>query len=140
MYHIEEVDATDPREASTIRYFNAMVPDWPPLTDHHLQNGHWWIINATNAAGFTGMVPFTPFCGVGYLKRCYISPEHRGNGLQIRSLFIREAKAKGLGWKQLISETTNIASAGNFIKAGYSPTVPEQRWGAPESLYFAKYL
>ena len=142
-YRINEVDGTDPDEAHTIRRFNAMV-DWPELTDHHLQSGYWWLIHSDfgfgRPIGFAGMVPFTPFCDVGYLKRCYVSPEHRGNGLQMRTMYVREAKAKRLGWKQLVSECTSVQSAGNFIKAGYSPTVPEQLWGNPGSLFFTKTL
>ncbi len=139
-YRINEVDATDPDHAHVIRHFNAMVPDWPALTDDHLQRGYWWLIQSDETAGFAGMVPMTPFAGVGYLKRAYVLPEHRGQGLQLRSIFLREMKAKKIGWKQLVSETTNIHSAGNFVKAGYSPVLPEQLWGPEGSLYFTKEL
>ncbi len=139
-YSITEVDATYPDEAYLIRHFNGMVLDWPPLTDDHLQRGYWWLIQSMETVGFCGMVPFTPFCDVGYLKRCYILPEHRGNGLQIRSMYVREEKAKRIGWKQLVSECTSVQSAGNFIKANYTPTLPEQAWGNPGSLFFTKNL
>jgi hypothetical protein len=55
-------------------------------------------------------------------------------------LCTREARAKALGWTQLVSETTSVQSAGNFIKAGYSPFEPEQKWGAEGSMYFTKTL
>jgi GNAT superfamily N-acetyltransferase len=143
MYRIIEIDGTDPHDANLIRQFNEMVPEWPALSDNHLQRGYWWVIyadfGAGRGAGFAGMVPMDPF-PAGYLKRCFIHPEHRGNGLQIRCLSVREDKAKKLGWKQLVSETTSVQSAGNFIKAGYSPCEPEQKWGAEGSMYFTKTL
>lgn len=143
-YRINEVDATDPDEARTIRRFNDAVADWPPLSDDHLQRGYWWLIHTDfgfgRPIGFCGMVPFTPFLDTAYLKRCYILPEHRGNGLQIRTMSVRENKAKRLGWKQIVSECTSVQSAGNFIKAGYSPCAPEQKWGESGSLYFSKLL
>lgn len=142
MYRITEIDGTDSDDAHTIRRFNAMVPDWPIIEPRHLQMGYWWTITDTNDSqvGFSGMVPFEPFQNVGYLKRCYVLPEHRGNGLQMRTMLTREAKAKKLGWLQLVSECTSVQSAGNFIKAGYSPCDPEQKWGAEGSMYFTKTL
>lgn len=141
-YRINEVDATDPDEAHTIRRFNAMMPEWPAIEDHHLQRGYWWLIHCDfgfgRPVGFAGMVPFTPFLGVGYLKRCYV--EHRGAGLQTLAIQTREEKARRLGWKQLVSETTSIPSAANFRKLQYSEIIPEQKWGEPESLYFTKSL
>ena len=141
-YRISEVDGTD--EARTIRDFNSLVEEWPAISPSHLHRGYWWIIHDEfgfgRPVGFCGLVPFTPFCDVGYLKRCYILPEHRGNGLQIRCMYVREEKAKRLGWKQLVSECTSVQSAGNFIKANYTPTLPEQPWGNPGSLYFTKLL
>jgi hypothetical protein len=140
MYELREVSGAAPEIADALRYLNSHEPTFPPLTDDHLANGFWWLIESDETVGFTGMVPFLPFAGVGYLKRCYVNPLHRGNGLQIRSLFVREARAKKLGWKQLVSETTSIQSAGNFVKAGYEAVIPEQKWGAEGSMFFAKTL
>jgi GNAT superfamily N-acetyltransferase len=140
-FRILEVDATYPDDAHTIRHFNAMVPEFPALSDHHLQRGHWWLIQAEFApVGFAGMVEFLPGGVVAYLKRCYILPEARGHKLQLQTLALREVKARRLGYKQLVSETTNIQSAGNFIKAGFEPFEPEQRWGPEGSMYFTKTL
>ena len=140
MYSINEVDGTDPDIAYLIHHFNSMVPGWPAIEPRHLQRGYWWLVQSDDTVGFAGMVPFVPCMGVGYLKRAFVQPEHRGTGLQIRSMFVREAKAKKLGWTQLVSETTNVQSAGNFIKAGYSPFEPEQKWGEEGSMYFEKTL
>src|SRR3954466_11299107 len=130
-YRIIEVDGTDPDVSHRLRSYNSMVPEWPALEEHHLKNGFWWIFYSDfgfgRPVGFCGMVPFVPCEQVGYLKRCYILPEHRGNGLHIRSMFVREAKAKSLGWRQLVSECTSVQSAGNFRKAGYAAVIPEQK-------------
>lgn len=140
-YRINEVDGTDPDEANLIRHFNKMVLGWPALSDAHLQSGYWWLIYSDGRPiGFAGLVLFLPGGLVGYAKRCYIEPSARGNGLQIRTLFVREAKAKRLGMKQIVSETTDITSAGNFVKAGFQPFVPEQPWGPEGSMYFVKAL
>ncbi len=140
MYSINEVDGTDPCTAYLLHHFNSLVPEWPALEPQHLHRGYWWLIQSDRTVGFAGLVPFEPFPGVGYLKRALVHPEHRGNGLQIRSMSVREDKARKLGWKLLVSETTNIQSAGNFIKAGYSPAAPEQKWGEEGSMYFTKTL
>jgi len=116
---------------------------FPPLTDAHLDLGFWWFAdNPFRAVAFAGMVPFEPFPGVGYLKRAYVSPEARGHGLQQQFLRIREAKARSLGWTCLVSECAwdNAYSAANFVRAGFESCEPEQRWGAPDSLYWRKQL
>lgn len=140
-YRINEVDATE--EFLTIWNFNQMEPDWPPLEDRHIKNGYWWLIHTDfgfgRPIGFAGMVEFTPFCNVGYLKRCYILPEHRG-GLQIRTIQVREEKARRIGWKQLVTESVSPQSTKNFLKCGYSLCDPEQKWGDPTSSYLTKNL
>lgn len=141
-YRINLVDGIE--EARAIRNFNAAVPEFPELTDDHLKNGWWFLIfkdfGFGRAIGFGGLVTFLPGGLTAYAKRAYVALEHRGNGLQVRMLSIRCEKAKRLGFKQIVSETTNLASAGNFIKAGFSAFIPEQPWGPEGSLYFTKSL
>ena len=138
MYAINEVSGPD--NADLLRYLNDLVPTFPELTDDHLYEGFWWLIQSDETVGFCGMVPFHPFDGVWYAKRCFLRPSHRGNGLQIRSLATRELKAREIGGKQIVSETTNPRSAKNMIAAGFAEVIPEQKWGDHNSRYFAKVL
>jgi L-amino acid N-acyltransferase YncA len=141
-YRIEEVDGRE--RAKTIHQFNRLAPEcFPPLQARHLEHGHWWIVyQGSNPVAFAGLVPFEPFPGVGYLKRAYVMQEHRGHALQARLMAAREDKARQLGWTTLVSECarTNLHSARNFERAGFSPCEPEQRWGAADSVYWRKAL
>ena len=142
-YIIRETDGV--AAAEVLHYLNAQAPDhFPPLEQRHLERGYWWLVRTWNRAivGFAGMVPMTPFVDVGFMKRAYVEPAHRGNGLQFKLLRLREAKALEIGWHTLVSEISkdNSHSASNFIKAGFSVCNPEQIWGAPGSIYFVKRL
>jgi RimJ/RimL family protein N-acetyltransferase len=139
---IREVDGT--ATAEVLHYLNAQDAQFPELKDHHLEQGYWWLARTWSRAivGFAGMVPKVPYPGVGYFKRCWISPTARGNGLQMVFMRLREAKARELGWTTLTSEVAgdNQRSIANFLKAGFTVTEPEQPWGAPGSVYFVKRL
>ena len=142
-YIIREVDGIS--HAEVLHYLNGEAPDrFPPLSARHLERGYWWLVRTWNRSivGFAGMTPMTPFVDVGYLKRAYISPAHRGNGLHFKLLRLREARAREIGWHTLVSEchADNSHSASNFIKAGFTVCEPEQKWGAPGSIYFEKRL
>lgn len=142
MYDIIEVNGLDC--ADTLRRFNSLAPEtFPDLTRIHLEYGYWWLaFDGPEAVAFAGLVSMMPFPGVGYLKRCYVLTDHRGNGLQQKFLKIREDKARSLGWHLLASETAidNVSSARNFRRAGYEQVTPEQPWGNHPSLYWVKRL
>jgi GNAT superfamily N-acetyltransferase len=145
MYELQEVDGVT--FAPELHKFNALVSEWPPLQPRHIENGYWWLVFlGDEPVAFAGLVANEPFdrVGVGYLKRCYVKPDHHGHGLQFRMIAARELKAKQLGWTMLVSECDqlNLWSAANFRKAGFSVTNPEQRWGDdPErSIYWVKSL
>ena len=143
-YRIVEVDGYEPAIAVQLHAFNHCVPEvFPPLKPHHLENGFWWLVYLdAEAIAFAGLVPFEPFPKTGYLKRSYVSPDHRGNALQLRLLGVREQKARELKWTHLVSECKlkNIPSANNLIRAGYTLCEPEQPWGEPGSIYWVKEL
>lgn len=139
-YTINEVSGADPDIADLLHHLNSLVPEWPALKPHHLSEGYWWLIQSDETVGFCGMIENVPHYKEGYMKRCFVRTQDRGNGLQIRSLFVRETMARRLGWKNLVSETTNPKSAGNFIRSGYEPCYPEQPWGPVGSMYFTKVL
>lgn len=140
-YRISEVSGEEC--ADEINRFNRMAPEtFPELTERHLTNGFWWFAYLDNEpVAFSGMVEMLPFANIGYLKRAYVLPDHRGHGLQLRMLVTRELKARELGWTQLVSECASGShSARNFCRAQFARVEPEQPWGAPESIYWAKAL
>lgn len=145
VYSVRAVDASDEDIADTIHAFNkAAEPRFPALTEDELEgpNCYWWLSYCDGEAiGFAGMTPSRLYPRAGYLKRAYVSPDHRGNGLQLRFFAAREQKARKVGWKMLISETLtdNIPSANNFIRAGYRLFKPKEEW-ARESIYWRKML
>jgi GNAT superfamily N-acetyltransferase len=139
-YQIQMVDGVEFED--TITNFNAYVKEWPKLKPIHFTDGYWWLtFHNAEAIAFAGLVPFEPFKGIGYLKRCYVLPEHRGQSLQQRLIAIREALARSLGWKQLCSDChkTNLHAAASFRRAGYQLCEPEQPWEV-NSLYWTKEI
>jgi len=140
-YRIHEVDGVAHQDVLTA--FNKLVVEWPPLEQRHFTDGYWWLVSLDGIQiGFAGMVPLAPFENYGYLKRCYVGPDHHGHGLQYRLMCARELKARQLGWTHLVSEcaASNTHSAANFRKAGFELCEPEQRWGAKDSIYWVKAL
>lgn len=141
-YVIREVGGIT--HARLLHDMNVAEPDiFPPLELRHLRSGYWWIARVHDlAVGFCGMVPMVPFPRVGYLKRAYVVPEHRGHGLQARFLMVRQHKAHQLGWIKLVTECGpgNAHSRANLEAAHFVRIEPEQRWGSRGSIYFEKTL
>jgi hypothetical protein len=141
-YEIAEVDGVLNRDV--IEQFNALDPYFPPLQGRHFTDGFWWLAfppGINDPCAFAGLVPFSPFHGYGYLKRCLVKPGHFGHGLQFRFQCLRETKARQLGYTHLVSECleSNEYSANNFGRAGFEQTFPEQPW-AKDSIYWIKSL
>ena len=142
-YWLREIDGVE--NADLQHRMNGLEPAvFPPLQSRHLGRGFWWIaeIGDGTVVGFAGMVPMTPFDGVGYCKRAYVLPRWRGRGLQRHFLRVRIEKARSLGWSKLVSECggDNAPSAKNFLREGFRVAELEQPWGAPDSLYFEMRL
>lgn len=139
-YQIQLVDGV--AFADTIGNFNKCVKEWPELKQKHYEDGFWWLVfHNAEAVAFAGLVPMEPFPAIGYLKRCYVLPEHRGQSLQGRLIAIREAHARSLGYTHLVSDChqTNASAARSFRRAGYQLCEPEQPW-EKDSLYWIKEL
>jgi hypothetical protein len=52
-----------------------------------------------------------------------------------------ESRARRNGWSSVVSDTTeNLASANNFIRAGYRLYQPQYPWGWPNTLYWRKAI
>ena len=139
-YQIKEVDGV--AFADTISNFNKYVDTWPLLQQRHHTDGYWWLVFCnTEVVAFAGLVPFDPCPNVGYLKRCYVLPEHRGQSLQQQLIQVRENKAKELGWITILSDCriSNTRSSASFRRAGYRLCDPEQPW-EKDSLYWVKEI
>ena len=66
---------------------------------------------------------------------------HWGRGLQLRLMRAIEARGRRVGWDGIVSDTTdNLASANNFIKAGYQLYEPEVPWAWSHTLYWRRQL
>jgi hypothetical protein len=63
------------------------------------------------------------------------------NGLQLRLMRALESRARHNGWSCIVSDTTdNLASANNFIRAGYRLYQPQHPWAWPNTLYWRKSI
>jgi hypothetical protein len=90
---------------------------------------------------FAGLVPSTHVENAGYFCRVGVIKEHSGRALQLRIMRALELRARNNGWRLIVSDTTdNLASANNFIKAGYQLYQPQYPWGWPHTLYWRKVL
>lgn len=141
-YKITEVNGE--KCSDEIHRFNGLFPeDFLALKPKHLSKGFWWLVHCDmRLVGFAGMVPFEPFPKVGYLKRAAILKEHRGHGLQSDLMIAREGRARAsTDWTHFVSECSfdNVASANNFIKAGFTLCEAERPW-EKETLFWIKRL
>jgi hypothetical protein len=141
MYRIREVDGQDDEIAETLAdlhrlTFFAAAP--VPEFDH----GHWWIAyRESMAVAFAGVIPSTYAFNSGYFCRVGVLNKHCGNALQLRLMRALELRARQNRWSSVISDTTdNLASANNFIRAGYRLYQPQYPWAWPHTLYWRKSI
>lgn len=142
-YYIREIDPIV--SADALHWLNEMEPGaFPPLEQKHFERGYWWMAYSLDghAAGFAGIVPMEPFPHTGFLKRGYVLPDHRGNGLQMKFIRLREQKARKVGWTTIVTDVGSINSYSqtNLERAGYVRCNPEQPWGPKGSAYYVKRL
>jgi GNAT superfamily N-acetyltransferase len=104
--------------------------------------GSWWIASQDGSdIGFAGLVRSVSWIDCGYLCRAGVVPSHRGQGLQKKFIRVRIRQAKALGWKWLVSDTTeNPASANSLISCGFKMFEPSKPWAFKNSLYWRKKL
>lgn len=144
VYRIREVDPTDEDVAETIKELHTETfGDTAPQVDP--ERGFWWLAFATDGgrelAGFCGLTPTFADPTLGYLKRAGVLRRHRGQGLQKRFVRVREAKARRIGMRGIITDTSsNPSSANNLIACGYRIYDPEHPWGFSHSIYWSKDL
>jgi Acetyltransferase (GNAT) family len=139
MYAIREVDASDDEVADTLAELHRLTfLDSAPVPEFDW--GHWWLAyHERLPVAFAGVVPSTHAENAGYFCRVGVVAKHFGNALQLRLMRAMEARARHVGWSCIVSDTTdNLASANNFIRAGYRLYRPQHPWAWPHTLYWRK--
>ncbi len=114
---------------------------FPGLEPYPKQGAYWWIAeDRLGVCAFAGL----KFCGhhTGFLCRVGVEKDYRGQGLHKKLIRVREAKARKLGWKWLITYCSyyNLKSANNLLACGYKLYSPQNPYGVTGALYFRKAL
>jgi hypothetical protein len=141
LYRIREVDAQDEDIADTLADLHRLTffggASIPPF-----DGGHWWLAyREAIPVAFAGVVPSTHARNAGYICRVGVLKQHCGRRLQLRLMRAKESRTRRNGWSWLVSDTTqNIASANNFIRAGYRLYQPPDPWAYPDTLYWRKFI
>ena len=140
-YRIREVDGREDEIADVLAELHHLTffggASVPPF-----DRGHWWLAFAeATPVAFAGVIPSTHVRSAGYFCRVGVLQRHWGNRLQLRLMRAMEVRARRNGWTWVISDTTgNVASANNFIRAGYRIYRPPLPWAFPDTLYWRKDL
>lgn len=141
MYRIRAVDGHDEDAADTLAEVHrltfldaAAIPDF--------EQGHWWLAyRGGTPVGFAGVIPSVRAHNAGYFSRVGVLRSHCGHSLQLRFMRAVELRVRRNGWNAVVSDTTdNVASANNFIRAGYRLYRPKEPWAWPHTLYWRKFL
>jgi GNAT superfamily N-acetyltransferase len=139
MYRIREADGQDEEAADILADLHRLTFfDSAPIPK--FDQGYWWLaFHEAAPIGFAGVIPSTRAHNAGYFSRVGVLKRHCGHGLQLRMMRAMESRARNNGWGCLVSDTTNnIASANNFIRAGYRLYEPQNPWAWPNTLYWRK--
>jgi GNAT superfamily N-acetyltransferase len=140
-YRIREVNGNEEEITDTLTelhrltfFDGANVPEF----DH----GHWWLaFRDAVPIAFAGLVTSTHAANAGYFCRVGVLRKHWGHDLQLRLMRALESRARQIGWRCIVSDTTdNVASANNFIRSGYRLYRPQDPWAWPHSLYWHKSI
>ncbi|MBN8989043.1 MAG: GNAT family N-acetyltransferase [Rhizobiales bacterium] len=141
MYRIREVDGSDDDVADALSELHRLTFfDCAPIPG--FDHGHWWLAyQKTEPVAFAGVIASAYVPNAGYFCRVGVLRRHWGAGLQLRLMRALEARARLNGWCSVISDTTdNVASANNFIRAGYRLYQPPIPWAWPNTLYWRKLI
>jgi GNAT superfamily N-acetyltransferase len=104
--------------------------------------GAWWLAwDDGEPVAFAGVRPSLRWIDCMYLCRSGVAPEHRGKGVQKRLIRVREAYAREMAMRWLISDTTNNpASANSLISCGFRMYEPAAPWGNRHTVYWKKRI
>jgi hypothetical protein len=141
VHRIERVIGQDDESADTLADLHRLTFfDGAPIPT--FDRGHWWLAyHEAIPVAFAGVVPSTRATNAGYLSRVGVLKKHCGQKLQLRLMRALESRARLNGWRSVVSDTTeNLASANNFIRAGYRLYRPKTPWAWPNTLYWRKFM
>ena len=141
MYRIREVDGHDDEIADTLADLHRLT-FFDGASIPKFEQGYWWLAFCkTSPVAFAGIVASTYAHNAGYFCRVGVLKRHCGRGLQLRLMRALESRARQIGWDAVVSDTTdNLASANNFIRAGYRLYLPPRPWAWPNTLYWRKSI
>jgi GNAT superfamily N-acetyltransferase len=141
MYRIREVDSQDDDVADTLMDLHRLT-FLDSASFPEFENGHWWLaFYEGQPVAFAGVIASTHVRNAGYFSRVGVRRKHCGHGLQLRLMRAMELRARTIGWNCVISDTTdNVASANNFIRAGYKLYKPRHPWAWSNTLYWRKFM
>ena len=108
--------------------------DKPYDTNH----GYWWIATQDGVdCAFAGLVCSPWWTDCGYLIRCGVVPDMRGQGLQKKFIRVRIRQAKALKMNWVITSTfDNPASANSLISCGFKMFDPTNPWMTKHTSYW----
>jgi len=101
-------------------------------------HGYWWIATKDGVdCAFAGLVCSPWWSDCGYLIRCGVVPDMRGQGLQKKFIRVRVRQAKTLKMNWVITSTyDNPASANSLISCGFKMFNPTKPWMAKHTSYW----
>ena len=101
-------------------------------------HGYWWIATQDGVdCAFAGLVCSPWWTDCGYLIRCGVVPDMRGQGLQKKFIRVRIRQAKTLKMNWVITSTfDNPASANSLIACGFKMFNPTRPWMAKHTSYW----
>ena len=141
MYRIGEVDGAEYAEELEALHNAVFAPAEAYMPD--FADGYWWIAFAEDhPVAFIGIQQSTQGAHVGYFTRVGVIRTHRGNRLQLRLTRAMHAKARKVGWTNVVTDTRdNPHSANNIAASGYRMFTPTSPWCRLEdTLYWKKDL
>jgi GNAT superfamily N-acetyltransferase len=135
MYRIRKVDGHDDEIADTLADLHRLT-FFDGASMPEFEQGCWWLAFCdTDPVAFAGIVASTYAHNAGYFCRVGVVKRHCGRGLQLRLMRALESRARQNGWDTVVSDTTNnLASANNFIRAGYRLYQPPCPWAWSNTL------
>lgn len=106
-----------------------------------VERGRWWIAyDGNKPVAFAGVHP-SYWTDTVYLVRLGVCRSHRGQGLAKRLIRAVCARAKRLGYRQVVTDTSNNPASSNaMIACGFRLFGPEKPWALKTSIYFRKAL
>lgn len=137
-YRITRVDITDPAILKTLTNLHKVCLESDELPS--FEAGEWWIAyQGKTPVAFAGMVPSQQWLDTGYMTRAGVVPQHRGHGLQKRLIRARIARARALGWTDVITYTwNNPPSANSLIACGFRAYDPSKPWASEAVSYWRR--